>query len=291
MKTSDLQRITRQIIQLPAVPVIVVQLLDLVDDPKTSSGTLAQLLSSDQALTAKTLRLANSSYYAFAQPIKTVQLAISLLGYQTVVGLALSLAFTRSFACERHEDEFDVMAFWEHSLSVAVAARGLARELNVEAAPALFTMGILHDIGKLIIHESMYEHYLAIDIRVRLRGEPSYRAERTVMGANHAEIGSWLCESWRLPAEIGCAVRYHHEPSSGEGEAICIIHLADFICNRLGYTWPEAKHAESEFDLVCKQRLGLQLGDNGDVDWQHYDDLVATEIEKAAEFINIVKAI
>ena len=291
MTNDELRRITEHIIELPAAPLIVAQILDLIDDPTTSATMLARLLASDQALTARILKLANSSYYAFAKPIKTVQLAITLLGYQTVAGLALTLSFTRGFARSNREDEFDSLAFWEHSLTVAVVARGLARELDLTSGAELFTMGILHDIGKLIIHEYMHDRYLSIESRGRLYGEVSYEAEREVLGVDHAEIGGWLCESWNLPEEICHAVRYHHAPAQAEGKLACVVHLANLMCNRLGRSWPDVQHDDDELTVECLPRLHLRQTKHEDLDWKYYEKMVSAEIERASEFITLIKTV
>ena len=289
MTNDELRRITEHIIELPAAPIIVTQILDLIDDPTTSASLLARLLSSDQALTARILKLANSSYYAFAKPIRTVQLAISLLGFQTVANLGLSLAFTRSFTGAHYEDDFDRLAFWEHALSVAVTARGLARDFGYATGAELFTMGILHDIGKLIIHEYLHDRYMLVESRLRLYDETSSEAERHVLGVDHAEIGGWLCNSWRLPEEIEQAVGAHHAPSTSDNEYACVVHMANHVCNRIQHAWPMVDHRDAEFDLICLQRLPLRLTDDGDVDWDRYDQLAADEITKASEFITLIQ--
>jgi len=289
MTKEELRRVTQHIIDLPAAPVIVAQLIDLVDDPSTSAVHLARLVSTDQALTARILKLANSSYYAFAQPIRTVQHAITLLGFQTVMSLALSLVFMRSFPSRSQEDEFDRQRFWEHALSVAVAARALSKEMNTGGGAEIFTVGILHDIGKLIVHEYMHDRYLLIESRIRLYGETSRLAESAVLGADHAEIGGWLCESWNLPEEIRQGVAFHHEPIHAAGVFTVTVHAADFLCNRLGHVWPPVSHEGEALDPAADERLPWRRVVAGSPDWPYYEKLISEEIDKAAEFISLIK--
>ncbi len=284
----DVKEITRHIISLPAMPTIVAKLLEMIDNPSTSASGLAKLISSDQALTARILKLANSSYYAFTNQIKTVQLAISLLGFNTITNLAISLTLTKRFNTEYRDDDFDRMRYWEHCLAVAIVGKRLSEELKIGAPSEIFTIGILHDIGKLIIHEYLHPRYLEIEKRTRDMGETSQMAEMVVIGVDHTQIGSWLCQSWKLPMDIENAVGFHHEPEKDPSIETAMIHFSNSIVNCLGYSSPSVSHTADELSPVALERLGILPDKDNKYNLDSYRNIAKEEIENAGEFISIL---
>ncbi len=287
----DIQEITRHIISLPALPTIVAKLLEMIDNPKTSAAKLAKLISSDPALTARILKLANSSYYAFTNQIKTVQLAISLLGFNTITNLAIGLSLSKRFNTEYRDDDFDRMRFWEHCLAVAIVGKRFSEDFKVGVPSEIFTIGILHDIGKLIIHEYLHPRYLEIEKRNRDRGENSRFAELEVIGVDHTQIGSWLCQSWKLPVDIENAVGFHHEPEKQLTDETAIIHFANGIVNCIGYCSPAVRHSRDEISPVAVDYLKIAKVKDDTIDWEFYFGLAKEEIEQASDFISILNAV
>ena len=125
---ESLKRITQSIINLPTLPTVVAKMLEIIDDPKSSARALGRLINNDQVLTARILRLANSAFYGFPNPISTINLAIVVLGFETIKNLGLSVTVIDRFARSGKDDELlDYTRFWEHSVGVAVASRMIAR--------------------------------------------------------------------------------------------------------------------------------------------------------------------
>jgi putative nucleotidyltransferase with HDIG domain len=242
--------LTRHILNLPALPVITTKLLQSVDNPSVSSNHIAGLLASDQALSARILRLANSPYYGFAHEIRTVHLAVTLLGNDTIANLALSMSVVNRFSQRFEDDRFDHTRFWEHSMSVGVLAERLAKRLRSRSTGSAYTAGILHDIGKLIIHEYLHPAYRQIENLVMLGGLSSATAEKQVLGTDHADIGGYLCRNWNIPEEITAAVARHHlDDNTDAGEVATLIALANRSVNRCGHTWPPREVTARECDL------------------------------------------
>ena len=211
---DEIKRITRNIITLPTLPTVVAKMIELVDNPKTTAATLGRLISSDQVLTAKILKLANSAFYAFPRRIGTVHLAVVVLGFEIVKDLALSVSVIEQFSKGEDEEEtFDVMRFWEHSIGSGVASRMLAAQYGYRVSGEAFTAGLLHDIGKLVLREYLKTEFREVMENVRTKGCSFVEAEQEVLGVTHAEIGGWLVEKWNLPAHLVEAIRTHHQPT------------------------------------------------------------------------------
>ncbi len=231
-----IRRITESLIGLPTLPTVVAKMIELVDNPRTSASSLARLISTDQALTARILKLANSAYYGYSREISTVNMAIVVLGFNTVKDMGLSLSVFDVFKTGKYNSLFDLTRFWEHSIACGIASRMLARTYRSRYSGEAFVAGLLHDIGKVILNQYFQEDFIKI-IETQRNGITLEEAESGIIGTNHTEIGSWLAEKWNLPAIISDTLLYHHEPWSSPKEKLFIstVCLADHICHLCGF--------------------------------------------------------
>ncbi|MDD3050763.1 MAG: HDOD domain-containing protein [Candidatus Cloacimonetes bacterium] len=298
MDQSEIKKLTSHIINLPALPSVAAKLFTLIDNSQTSAEQIAKLISSDQAITAKILRVANSSYYAFTKEIKSVRLAVALLGLDTVLNICLSVSLYRNMSSIDSNDAFDMMAFWEHSLSVAIIAKMLAEKFRINNPEDFFTIAILHDIGKLIIHEYFANEYQQIYKIITLKKCTSKEAEERVLKTNHAKIGGWLCQNWNFPERISYCVETHHniEPAGDTSfkKAAAIIHLADFLANITGKNYPFVEHDISELDNQINSILPVktkEIMDENILDIDYYSEISQQELKKADEFLSLLKNI
>ncbi|MCU0609234.1 MAG: HDOD domain-containing protein [Chitinispirillaceae bacterium] len=231
--SKRIRKITESVIGLPTLPTVVTKMIDQVDSPRTSAASLARLISSDQALTAKVLKLANSAYYGFPREISTVNMAIVVLGFNAVKEMGLSLSVFDVFKNTPSSGGFDVTRFWEHSIGCGVASRMLARVYRAPFAGEAFVAGLLHDIGKVILKQYFDTEFAEI---IRLQKERSItleEAEVEVIETSHAQIGAWLAEKWNLPKVIADTVLYHHRPWEAPAEPVFIAcaTLGDYLCH------------------------------------------------------------
>lgn len=217
---------------LPSLPAVVMELLGSIEQENIDISVLAKKVSYDQALTAKTLRLANSSSYGLQVKVATIQQAITFLGFQTTRNLITAAAVTGCFPngkCPGFNDK----AFWRHSIATAVCARSLARRLRFNQDVA-FTAGLLHDIGRLVLvtgHPQAYGEVLAW--RRRHDGE-WLEAERAVLGIDHVDAGVALAEHWNFSDTMRQAIAFHHAPETpGAGFLAAIVHVANAVVHAL----------------------------------------------------------
>jgi putative nucleotidyltransferase with HDIG domain len=210
-------------------------MLELVDNPKTSASSLSNLISRDQVLTAKILKLANSSFYAFPRQIATVKLALIVLGFECVKEMALSFSVLGSFKGENTK-YFDNSLFWQHSVSVGACTRMLARETCYRLAGEAFVAGLLHDIGKVVLNQYLPREFADIQTRIFEGGMETGAAELEVIGATHAEVGAWLAERWNLPVILVDAIRWHQHPElcPRNPELALLVYLGDYLSVKCG---------------------------------------------------------
>ena len=224
--------VVRTLDDLPSLPAVVMELLNSIDQDDVDISVLAKKVSHDQALTAKTLRLANSSLYGLQVKVTTIQQAITFLGFQTTRNLITAAAVTGCFA-EGHCPGFDHKAFWRHSIATAACVKVLARQMRFNQDYA-FTAGLLHDIGRLVLVSCFPEQYAAA---IAYRAEHDcylLEAERAVLGVDHVDAGLALAEHWNFSDTMRLAIGGHHAPEApGAGFLAAIIHVADAIVHAL----------------------------------------------------------
>jgi len=232
MSALVLDDIVRKLQDLPSLPVVVMELLSAIDQEEVDISVLAKKVSHDQALTAKTLRLANSSLYGLQVKMTTIQQAITFLGFQTTRNLITAAAVTGCFA-QGQCPGFNDKAFWRHSIATAACCRVIARRIKFSQDYA-FTAGLLHDIGRLVLVSTFPVEYQAVVAHQRQHDVGVLEAERAVMGVDHVDAGIALSEHWNFSDTMRMAISYHHHPDApGAGKLAAIVHVANAIVHAL----------------------------------------------------------
>ena len=234
MEPQDLVRGTVKLVSLPEV---FIKVNSMVDDPTCSASDIGKYISKDPALTAKLLKIANSPLYGFPSRIDTVSRSITVIGTRGLRDLILASSTIAAFA-KFDSDLIDINRFWSHSLYCGVLARLLATKCNALHTEPFFVSGLLHDIGKLIIHSKLPEMARKVHMREDESNLARYELENEVIGFSHATVGSALLRAWKLPVNIQDAVEHHHTPALAKESPLgaAIIHIADAITNSNGYS-------------------------------------------------------
>lgn len=218
--------------ELPALSAVVVDLIQSMSNEDMNAGQFAAKLSTDHALTAKTLRLANSSFYGVPRQVVSVHEAIAILGMRTVRSVVLTASVAGSFRREQCAG-FDFDAFWRHSIGTALCAKALAEstELNADMA---FTAGLLHDIGHLALAVFAGDMFQTT-LRYKVQHDCLVReAEQATLGVDHAAIGGLITQHWRFAPLLVEAVKRHHTPlESAVPDLAGVIHVADNMAHAL----------------------------------------------------------
>jgi putative nucleotidyltransferase with HDIG domain len=235
MSIPDPQKIIERIDDLPTLPRTVLKITELVNDPKSSAKDLARVITDDQVLTARLLKLVNSSFYGFPQRISTVTGAIVLLGFDTIRNLLLTTSVFDLFANRNRKMKQDQERFWDHSLGCAVGAKVIGNYLRHDKIEELFVSGLLHDIGKIVEMMFLPDEFSRVVAAIKKENILMTTAENKVLGYNHAEIGKLLAEQWNLPVKLVQVIAHHHQPNNAGSFAMeaAIVHLADIFCRAL----------------------------------------------------------
>lgn len=222
---------------LPPVSHAALRLISLLDRPESSNEEVVQVLKNDSALTAKLLRACNSPAMGLAEPVTSVDQAVFILGHRQILQMVTALAFSGPMSISLPGYAIEASELWRHSLIAASAAQVTMADRTqfvVESSTA-FTVGLLHDIGKLVMAQFLTnENQTAIRRRIG-EGLSSAEAERDVLGTDHAEVGASLLYLWRLPDNIVEAVANHHQPVlEPEPRLSVVAHVANCIAHIAG---------------------------------------------------------
>lgn len=258
MNVPSLDRIVGGLRALPSLPTVVFDLLQTLNDEDVDIDRLAHGIGNDQALAARTLRVANSPFYGVQGRIDSIAEAITVLGFINVRSLVATAGLATAWPASAGAG-IEAGNFWRHCLAVACGAQALAAHAGMRGE-ALFLAGLLHDIGRLVLVATHPDIVAEITRRRDADDCLLVEAEQAVLGFDHAQIGSELCRHWRIPDSIADAVARHHcvnpvAPGTAADMAD-IVHLADVIAHALDLTGGPLAMVPTPQDAAWR-RVGL----------------------------------
>jgi len=203
-------------LRLPSPPGIAVRIIDAVKDEGSSFDQLGSIIESDPALAGRILRLANSQIYALPRRVKTVKMAVAVLGINALKNIALSFTLAETFN-KAGRGRFDVDRLWRRSITAAVAAQLISQEIGFKSEETFIT-SLLQDVGIGAMFVLAHDNYLAVLDEKTATGLPVAEVERKIFGFDHQELGAELLQTWGLPEAIYTPIRYHHDPESAPQE-------------------------------------------------------------------------
>ncbi|MBV5339957.1 MAG: HDOD domain-containing protein [Deltaproteobacteria bacterium] len=217
-----------------SLPLFYEHLNEAINHPRCSTYDISRIITEDQGLTARLLRLANSPMFGCYAKVDSITKAVTILGTQQLRDLALAASVMGVFK-DIPEELLNMSSFWQHSIACGIIARSLAvyrREANVER---LFVAGMLHDVGQVVLAAARPEVSRELLEAQRDTGRLYLNLERERLGFDHADLGGALLKKWKIPASIGEPVACHHNPGTAEQFRLetALIHLSDIICQAM----------------------------------------------------------
>lgn len=207
-------KLRRRVAALPSLPQAVREAMAVLNDEGASVTAVAERIERDQALTARTLRAANTAFYGAPGRVATIRTAIGVLGLRTVAALLTTASVSTQFSDSGQCPDFRFKEFWRHALTAALTARGLAQRTGLDGDVA-FTAGLLHDIGALVL-ATQFPGETGTALRfAREHDLWALPVERSVLGVDHCKAGEALARHWHFPEAVVQALAAHHEPPAG----------------------------------------------------------------------------
>ena len=263
---GTLGRVVKRIRDLPPLPFVAQKIVSLTQEEDPNIDELAQVISNDQALTAKVLRMVNSPLYSVSSVVTSIAHAVALLGQRGVRDLALGFAAAGVFDDFRDDGPLPGERLWEHSLGCGLLSKAVADRLHYRFPEEGFAAGLLHDVGKMVFNQSVSNSFAEALRRVQTEKEPLSTLEKKEIGFSHTEVGKLLLQKWNLPPTIVEAVLRHHDPvlaneaDSPKINISLIAQVADILTRMACFGFGGEIHIhETEIDLL--DRLPLEEDD------------------------------
>ncbi len=204
------KRLEKVIEFLPPIPVVMSELLAALDDENVEMNVLARIISKDPSMSMNVLKIANSAFYRLPYKVATVEHAVKMLGMKEITMICLACGTYRALMPSRNVQTFSFDDFWKHSVATGVIARKICRELKVGDKNVIYFLGLLHDVGKVILDRFAHDIYALVIQTTFDECISMIEAEKRFIGESHDVIGGFVMEKWKLPEVFADAARYHH---------------------------------------------------------------------------------
>lgn len=278
--SPELEKRLKDCTSLPTLPGVAVKIIELSKDPDATLSTVASIISSDPAISAKLLKLANSPIYSQRRSVSNLREALALLGFNAALTIALSFSLFQALNTSKDNERVSVN-YWRRSILSASIARLLGTRLGIVKLEELFLTGLLQDIGILVL-DSLKDEAYAVESEKDLKHGERIKAEQEHLGTEHSVVGAWLLQSWKLPYTLVKAVMHSHteneniaEQNDRERNFYYCLNFSGVIAD----IWVDGTPGESLKSIMDAVKMFLGL------DKTQFNDLV-TDINKAVPEIS-----
>lgn len=225
--TPELQQLLSETVDLVSMPEVYLKIRQLMDDPSSDIENFAKIISTDPNLVGTVLRIVNSALYGFSGQIGTIARALNFIGIRQLHDLVLSVSAVSSFTGIPN-DIIDMRLFWRRSVLCGVLSSLLAKECGIKDSERLFVIGLLHEIGHLVLFSRMPDKSRQVLEREKIEDRPLYQIEQELLGFHYAQLGQELMKIWKLPESFQDITRHHVKPSVDTPSAVesSVVHIA-----------------------------------------------------------------
>ncbi len=233
---TALQEVVDRVAEISALPDVALRVIEVTNNDDAGAADLKAVMEQDVSLSARVLRVVNSSAYGLREPVRNLQLAIAYLGFRQIRNLALTASVCDLFKVDEQVGRYRRTGLWRHLVAVGVCARMIAMRRDLDEFEDVFLAGLLHDIGILL--EDQYAHPQFIELLPHLDGSATLaEVERARLGFDHTELGAAVGTQWRFPEPVLAAVRHHHDAQLEErphAPTVACVQVANMLCSYKG---------------------------------------------------------
>ncbi len=234
---DKIQKLVSRIESLPSLPSLYIEIMEELQSANTSFKKVGEIIGKDVGMTAKILQMVNSAFFGLRRQISNPQDAVSYLGFETIKSLILSAKIFSQFD-QKKLPGFSLDGLWNHSLLTGTFAKIVAEMegQNKEVIDDAYMVGLLHDLGKLVLAQNMSDAYQkALDAALK-ESRALWAVESAMLGASHAEIAAYLMGLWGIKYAVVEAIAFHHTPgkSSSRSGILTIVHCANALAHTAG---------------------------------------------------------
>lgn len=253
------EQMVEKIDDLPTIPVVATQVLQLLDQPDVRIEQVADLMLSDQVMTARVMKMLNSPVYKPGNQISSLKRALVYLGLKHIREVALTTSFIDAF--DNSAGAFEISTFWEHSFGVGMVSKVIAEKIGYPDLEQAYIGGIIHDIGEVFLSSFMREEFQAVLDSIKDKPIALIEAEAEQLGTTHCEVGLCMARKWNFPPVYCDVIANHHTPAEATIDPVlcAIVNLADLFCgvrelNYGGMEWVSFNLFEETAWQILKNR-------------------------------------
>lgn len=242
--------------ELSSIGSIVLKILEMIKNPQSTATDLQEIIELDPPLSAKILRRVNSAEYGLGRQVTSIQESIVFMGFNAIKELALNLKVGDFFRDTVEINGYSKRMLWKHSLGVALCCKYIYRREFQEKGDAIYSAGLLHDIGIIAVDQYSPDAIFQITEKVKEGTASIVALEQRLLGFDHARVAKELTKSWKLPNDIVNCVAYHHYPfraSQDFAREVYTIYIADYLCIKHDIGFVGEKNPDHiTFEKCCK---------------------------------------
>jgi HD-like signal output (HDOD) protein len=259
-----LRKILGTITSLPTLPESAMRIYDLASKDNVTVTEIIPLIDKDPSISAQLLKIANSPFYGFLGGVSSIDHAVALLGLKEVSNVAFASAVSNQFLHGDQVTKKHLKALWEHSMLTGFVARLLGEEFGETDVATLFLLGLVHDIGSIVLIRFFFEEFQLILEQTKYEKSEITIQEKKVMGITHCEIGALVLKNWRLPARVIFPVLHHHYPWKDKNYPLTsvIIYFADLLV-RMSGVYLYSLEEEFEIDRFLNSNGAKMIMESG----------------------------
>ncbi|MCW5937579.1 MAG: HDOD domain-containing protein [Fimbriimonadaceae bacterium] len=258
-------------VDLPAMPSVIVQVLQATDKENVSMAEIEKLLSTDPSITTKLFKVVNSAYFGLPRQVASIGQALAILGIQQVRNLVLSIGVVNALTSPNPRIIEIQRQFWQHSFASATCAQTISRRKghSTKEQELVFVGGLLHDIGRLFLLTLFNQPYTQVMTEASRLAEPLSSTEQRILGTTHAHLGGVLAEKWNFPVSLCEMITLHDGFEEGDpvenSERLYCVHIADRLASEIWLgeecspLWPWDPRAEEWLGHSIEERKELRL--------------------------------
>jgi putative nucleotidyltransferase with HDIG domain len=222
---------------LPTIPIVATKVLQLLDNPDVNVDAVADLMLTDQVMTARVMKLLNSPVYKPTQEISSLKRALVYLGLRHIRELVLTTSVIHAF--DTTSGALELNSFWEHSFGVGMVSKIIAQKVGFQDLEKAYISGILHDLGEVFLSNFLREPFLEVLEHIKTNQIKLVDAEAELLGTTHCEIGLSMARKWNFPDSYRDVIAYHHDPGHAKVDPVLcsIVNLADLFCSVRGLNY------------------------------------------------------
>ena len=231
------RRLVENMGELPTIPIVATQVLQLIEQPDVRIEEVADLMLTDQVMTARVMKMINSPVYKPEHEISSLKRALVYLGLRHIREVALTTSFINAF--DEDKGAMDLGAFWEHSFGVGMVSKIIARKVGYQDLEKAYISGIIHDLGEVFLSNFMRVEFKTILENIKGKPIKLVDAEVQYLGTSHCEIGFCMAHSWNFPEAYCEVIAQHHSPADATIDPVLcsIVNLSDLFCSVRGLNY------------------------------------------------------